>query len=103
MYDNAARAALNVDTTAERMNDALIGCFLHLYSERLRPSDSPTRSLASRFVGSLRSRGLTRALVRLYSGCENHFGWRSVSLAARRLTIPYLKSRVAPPGEGLLV
>jgi len=35
------------------------------HSEGLRPSDSPTRSLASRFVGSLRSRGLTRALVRL--------------------------------------
>ena len=34
-------------------------------SEGLRPSDSPTRSLASRFVGSLRSRGLTRTLVRL--------------------------------------
>src|SRR4051794_37447091 len=34
-------------------------------SEGLRPSDSPTRALASRFVGSLRSRGLTRALVRL--------------------------------------
>ena len=34
------------------------------HSEGLRPSDSPTRSLASHFAGSLRSRGLTRALVR---------------------------------------
>ena len=34
------------------------------YSEGLRPSDSPTRSLACRFAGSLRSRGLTRTLVR---------------------------------------
>jgi hypothetical protein len=30
------------------------------YSEGLRPSDSPTRSLASRFDGSLRSRGSLR-------------------------------------------
>src|SRR6478672_4551180 len=32
----------------------------HDWSEGLRPSDSPTRSLASRFVGSLRSRGSLR-------------------------------------------
>src|SRR6266542_1518597 len=39
---------------------------LHLLSGGLRPSDSPTRSLASRFVGSLRSRGsLRRARSRL--------------------------------------
>src|SRR6185436_4865733 len=31
-----------------------------LYSEGLRPSDSPTRALASRFAGSLRSRGSLR-------------------------------------------
>jgi len=34
------------------------------HSEGLRPSDSPTRALARRFDGALRSRGLTRALVR---------------------------------------
>src|SRR4029079_12325124 len=34
------------------------------HSEGLRPSDSPTRALARRFAGALRSRGLTRALVR---------------------------------------
>src|SRR4051794_39608696 len=38
----------------------LIGCCCHAYSEGLRPSDSPTRSLASRFAGSLRSRGSLR-------------------------------------------
>src|SRR6478672_39609 len=35
-----------------------------LYSEGLRPSESPTRSLARRFAGSLRSRGSLAALVR---------------------------------------
>src|SRR4051812_8276353 len=37
-------------------------CISHLssLSEGLRPSDSPTRSLASRFAGSLRSRGSRR-------------------------------------------
>jgi uncharacterized protein len=34
------------------------------YSEGLRPSDSPTRSLAGALSAPLRSRGLTRALVR---------------------------------------
>src|SRR4051812_40931200 len=38
----------------------LIGCCCHAYSEGLRPSNSPTRSLASRFAGSLRSRGSLR-------------------------------------------
>src|SRR5262249_13938294 len=33
-------------------------------SEGLRPSDSPTRSLARRFAGALRSRGSLAALVR---------------------------------------
>jgi hypothetical protein len=41
-------------------------------SEGLRPSDSPTRSLARRFAGALRSRGslalLARTLQQLASG-----------------------------------
>src|SRR5262249_8641487 len=37
---------------------------VHLVSEGLRPSDSPTRALARRFAGSRRSRGLLAALVR---------------------------------------
>jgi hypothetical protein len=34
-------------------------------SEGLRPSNSPTRSLARRFAGALRSRGSLAALVRV--------------------------------------
>ena len=36
-----------------------------LLSEGLRPSDSPTRSLARRFVGALRSRGSLARLARI--------------------------------------
>src|SRR4051794_23156940 len=58
------------------------------HSEGLRPSDSPTRSLASRFVGSLRSRGLTRALVR-----------RAAPIAPRNLPAGLA---VKPPAGGLV-
>ena len=45
-----------------------------IHSEGLRPSDSPTRSLASRFVGSLRSRGSLRfARSRLPSDVRARF------------------------------
>src|SRR5206468_13061908 len=37
---------------------------LPFLSEGLRPSDSPTRSLARRFAGALRSRGALASLVR---------------------------------------
>src|SRR5687768_18614721 len=36
------------------------GVALSILSEGLRPSDSPTRSLARRFAGALRSRGSLR-------------------------------------------
>jgi hypothetical protein len=35
-------------------------------SEGLRPSDSPARSLARRFAGSLRSRGALVSLARFF-------------------------------------
>src|SRR5262245_49740641 len=38
--------------------------FVDFISEGLRPSDSPTRSLARRFVGALRSRGSLAVLAR---------------------------------------
>jgi sugar lactone lactonase YvrE len=39
-------------------------CVYRISAEGLRPSDSPTRSLASRFAGSLRSRGSLAVLAR---------------------------------------
>ena len=44
-------------------------------SEGLRPSDSPTRSLARRFVGAGRSRGSLAALARTAATSGRLMGW----------------------------
>src|SRR6266542_2914202 len=44
-------------------------------SEGLRPSDSPTRSLARRFAGALRSRGSLAALARTVTDERHIYRW----------------------------
>ena len=56
-----------------------------ILTEGLRPSDSPTRALARRFDGSLRSRGLTRALVRHAAACAPACSTRELSTRARAM------------------
>ena len=62
------------------------------HSEGLRPSDSPTRALASRFVGSLRARGLTRALVRLAPLQSHSEGLRPSDSPTRALASRFVGS-----------
>src|SRR5690606_16879113 len=96
-------------------------------TEGLRPSDSPTRALARRSAGSLRSRGSFAALTRFYRGFAPRTPLHALSLAApparsdrvarsRRslasagaspLGLPYTRSRsplaearLNPPREG---
>ena len=62
-----ARARLRaawVKSLIHRSSVALT-CYLFVFPEGLRPSDSPTRALARRFVGSLRARGSLAALARM--------------------------------------
>ena len=62
-------------------------------SEGLRPSDSPTRSLASRFAGSLRSRGSFAALTRSLA-CRVEALTREIT----RVQVPVRSCESAPPG-----
>src|SRR3954447_4741877 len=63
---DAVRVGVDVLLDVETVDDRILvpEIINHHYSEGLRPSDSLARALARRYVGSLRSRGLTRALVR---------------------------------------
>src|SRR5687767_12961673 len=70
---------------------ALVRAFMRgllVLPERLRPSDSPTRSLARRFAGAFRSRGsLASARSRLYERTS------SLTREASPLGLPYTLSR----------
>src|SRR5688500_13524294 len=64
--DGQAAEGWRADLTAPRERRALLARGpLLVSSEGLCPSDSPTRSLARRFDGALRSRGSLAALVRV--------------------------------------
>ena len=71
VWDSFARSTLRIAAplpagTRRCVNTPLVASY---WAEGLRPSDSPTRALARRFAGSLRSRGSFAALTRVVTAC----------------------------------
>src|SRR4029079_14044278 len=60
----------------------------YLLSEGLRPSNSPTRALAPRFVGALRSRGSLAMLARFLATSVSVMGFPLVFLSLIRGAAP---------------